>query len=89
MCLYNYTNIIVGARGTFYYPLVNKLDTYPGAVIGYNIVTSSTFGTFGGTYTYSPESGGLLQTVLWVADTIFLKKILFLENLGMKFLILQ
>jgi len=31
------TNIVIGARGSFHYPLVNKLDTYTGLLLGYNI----------------------------------------------------
>jgi hypothetical protein len=34
---YKTTNIIIGARGSFHYPLVNKLDTYTGLLLGYNI----------------------------------------------------
>jgi hypothetical protein len=53
---YKYTNIVIGARGNFHYPLVDKLDTYLGVLLGYNIVTSSEFGTIG-VYDYSPNSG--------------------------------
>ena len=35
-----YTNIILGARGSFHYPLVDKLDTYTGLMLGYNIGSS-------------------------------------------------
>lgn len=41
------SNIIIGARGSFHYPLVNKLDTYTGLLLGYNI------------YSYKYESGYL------------------------------
>lgn len=53
---WRYTNIILGARGNFHYPLLDKLDTYAGVLLGYNIVISSSFGTTG-TYDYSPDSG--------------------------------
>ncbi len=36
---YKYTNVIVGARGLLHYPLVDKLDTYAGLLLGYNIVS--------------------------------------------------
>ena len=36
---YKVTNIIIGPRGTFHYPLVDKLDTYAGLMIGYNVVS--------------------------------------------------
>lgn len=35
---YNYT--IIGARGVLHYQLVDKLDTYGGLLLGYNIVSS-------------------------------------------------
>ncbi len=38
---YKTSNIIIGARGSFHYPLVNKLDTYTGLLLGYNIYTYS------------------------------------------------
>lgn len=41
---WKYSNIIVGARGSFHYPLVDKLDTYAGILLGYNIVTSKEIG---------------------------------------------
>jgi hypothetical protein len=31
------SNIVIGARGTFHYALVNNLDTYAGMMLGYNI----------------------------------------------------
>src|SRR5450759_2265394 len=36
---YKTSNIIIGARGSFHYPLVDKLDTYTGLLLGYNIYT--------------------------------------------------
>ncbi len=32
------TNMLIGPRGTFHYPLVDKLDTYAGILLGYHIV---------------------------------------------------
>jgi hypothetical protein len=55
---YKYTNLIIGARGNFHYPLANKLDTYLGLLIGYNIVSSKEFGTPIG-YNYNATSGGI------------------------------
>jgi hypothetical protein len=55
---WKYSNIIVGARGNFHYPLVNKLDTYTGLLLGYNISSSKEFGT-GGT-DYQASSGGVV-----------------------------
>jgi hypothetical protein len=55
---YKYTNLIIGVRGNFHYPLANKLDTYVGLLIGYNVVSSKEFGTPVG-YDYSASSGGI------------------------------
>src|SRR5512147_1322079 len=32
---WKYTNIIIGARGTFHYPFIDKLDTYTGILLGF------------------------------------------------------
>ncbi|MDP4222387.1 MAG: hypothetical protein Q8868_03650 [Bacteroidota bacterium] len=55
---YKYTNIVIGARGNFHYPLANKLDTYVGILLGYNIVSANEFGTPLG-YDYSATSSGI------------------------------
>jgi hypothetical protein len=55
---WKYSNIIIAARGTFHYPLVEKLDTYVGVLLGYDIVSSKEFGTPVG-YDYSATSSGL------------------------------
>jgi hypothetical protein len=41
---WKYTNFILGARGTFHYPLIDKFDTYTGLLIGYEIVSVTEFG---------------------------------------------
>jgi len=52
---WKYSNIIIGPRGYLHYNLLDKLDTYAGLMIGYNIVSSSSFGsyTYGGDYSAS------------------------------------
>lgn len=40
---YSYT--VIGARGALHYPLVDKLDTYAGLMLGYNIVSVKEIGT--------------------------------------------
>jgi hypothetical protein len=42
---WKYSNIIIAGRGTFHYPFVEKLDTYVGLLLGYDIVSSKEFGT--------------------------------------------
>jgi hypothetical protein len=55
---WKYTSIIIGARGTFHYPLVEKLDTYTGLLLGYDISTAKEYGTSTG-YPYDNSYGGL------------------------------
>lgn len=40
------SNILIGARGSFHYPLVDKLDTYTGLLLGYNIFSTKYYTTF-------------------------------------------
>ncbi|MDR2810874.1 MAG: hypothetical protein LBB84_10035 [Tannerellaceae bacterium] len=35
-----YNDFVIGARGTFHYQFVDKLDTYAGVMLGYDIVSS-------------------------------------------------
>ena len=39
------SNFIIGARGNFHYPFVEKLDTYTGFLLGCGIVSTENFGT--------------------------------------------
>jgi hypothetical protein len=59
---WKYTSIVIGARGTFHYPLVDKLDTYTGLLIGYDISTANEFGIASG-YDYDSSFGGF--TYAW------------------------
>jgi hypothetical protein len=49
------TDIIIGARGSFHYPLVDKLDTYTGLLLGYDISSEKEIGT-------TPYGGGLYNS---------------------------
>ncbi len=42
---WDYTYIILGGRAGLHYPIVEDLDTYAGVMLGFNIVSSSAFGT--------------------------------------------
>lgn len=60
---YNYT--VIGARGALHYPLADKLDTYAGLMLGYNIVSFKEIGTApiglnasGSSMTFSVYLGG-------------------------------
>ena len=51
---YKYSYLMIGARGAFHYQFVEKLDTYTGLMLGYNVVGSKFFGDDTGSYT--PEA---------------------------------
>jgi hypothetical protein len=61
---WKYTDFVLAARGTFHYPLVEKLDTYAGLALGYDVVTSKETGTFGGTRTSANASGAYFSGFL-------------------------
>ncbi len=41
---WKYTSIVIGARGTYHYDLVDNLDTYGGLLLGFRIISSKFFG---------------------------------------------
>ncbi len=41
---WSYTTVIVGARGTYHYQLVDKLDTYGGLMLGFRVISSKKYG---------------------------------------------
>ncbi|HBL76922.1 MAG: hypothetical protein A2W90_00855 [Bacteroidetes bacterium GWF2_42_66] len=56
---WKYTNIVIAARGLVHYPLINKLDTYGGLVLGYNVASTKYDGPNAGSVA-SPSAGGLV-----------------------------
>jgi hypothetical protein len=38
---YKYSNLSLGTRGSFHYQFIDKLDTYVGLMLGYNIVSGN------------------------------------------------
>lgn len=56
---WKYSNIILGVRGNFHYPLLDKLDTYTGLLLGYNVATSKEFGDPVPGWDYSYTAGGV------------------------------
>ena len=79
---WKYSNFILGVRGLFHYPLVNKLDTYTGVLLGYTIATSKEYGTpiFG--YNYSATSGGVVGAWFVGARYYFSDKFAVMGELG-------
>lgn len=55
---FKYSDLIIGARGSLHYPLVDKLDTYTGLLIGYEIITAKEYGTISPAYNYKATSSG-------------------------------
>ncbi len=55
---WKYSNIIIGPRGYLHYNLVEKLDTYVGAMLGYNVVSSKWYG--GGSSVGSASGSGVI-----------------------------
>lgn len=62
---WKYTNFLIGARGVGHYSLAERLDTYTGLMVGYNILKSSEFGVAIANYNYTASSGGF--TWAWFA----------------------
>ena len=57
---YKYSNIVIGARGILHYPLMDKLDTYAGILLGFNIVSAKEFGDIGFGYSYNASGSRLI-----------------------------
>jgi len=62
---YKYNNFILGERGSFHYPLIEKLDTYTGLMIGFNVVSAKDIGTVDPLYNYNTSSSVLIWS--WYA----------------------
>ncbi len=52
---YKTTNFVFGARGSFHYPLVDKLDTYTGLMLGYNVYNYEYYDSSAAPYSGSPS----------------------------------
>jgi len=68
---WKYSNLFIGARGNFHYPLADKLDTYIGLTIGVNVVSETTFGGYTGT---SYGSYGGLRAAGYVGGRYYFKE---------------
>jgi hypothetical protein len=55
---WKYSSIIIGPRGSLHYQLIDKLDTYTGLMLGYNVVSSKSFGS-GDWGNYGASGSGL------------------------------
>jgi hypothetical protein len=77
---YRYSNFIIGPRGTFHYPLLDKLDTYAGLVLGYRIHTSTWVGS--GTEIGDNASGGAISSAFLGARYYFSESLAAMAELG-------
>jgi hypothetical protein len=60
---WKYSNIIIGARGNYHYNFVEKLDTYAGMMLGYNIVNSKAIGNVPILYDYTVNASSFVWSI--------------------------
>ncbi len=56
---WKYTNFVIGGRGIGHYQLLDRLDTYTGLMLGYNVNSAKEFGTTFGN-DYSANASGII-----------------------------
>ena len=57
---WKYSNIVIGARGYYHYSFLDKLDTYAGLMLGYDIVSAKETGTLPLGITYSANGSSFI-----------------------------
>ena len=80
------TNLVIGPRGTFHYPLVDKLDTYIGVLLAYHVVSEKQTGNWGANVYNGSSSNvyfsGFLGARYYVSDKFAIMLELGSGNLG-------
>lgn len=71
---YKMTNLVIGPRGTFHYPFLNRFDTYAGLMIGYNLYKSN--------WDYGPDNGGIVSSWFLGGRYYFSKNLAAFVELG-------
>ncbi len=80
---WNYTYIIIGARGSLHYQVIDGLDTYAGLMVGPKIVVSSEFGDWGEVETHSTAANsGLFSAFYFGARYYINDKLAVMGELG-------
>lgn len=79
---WKYSNIIIGPRGYLHYQLVDKLDTYVGALLGYDIVSAKETGNSIPGYNYNATSSGVIFSGFLGARYFFNDKFAVMGELG-------
>ncbi|MGE5395421.1 MAG: hypothetical protein ACM3P1_11810 [Candidatus Saccharibacteria bacterium] len=77
---WKYSDIIIGARGAVHYQFVDRLDTYAGLMLGYDIVSSKTYGT--GVFSGNASTSGFVLPVFVGGRYYFSDKFAGLVELG-------
>jgi hypothetical protein len=67
---WSYNYYVLGARGAFHYQFVDKLDTYAGLMLGYNIATSRWAGSG---EAYGTASGSVFAFSTFIGARYFFK----------------
>jgi hypothetical protein len=75
------SEFLIGARGNFHYPLVSKLDTYSGLMLGYGILSTEYFGGYGDE-NYTGSSNGLRWAWFLGARYYFIESFAAMLELG-------
>jgi len=79
---WKYSNIIIGPRGYVHYNFMDKLDTYGGLLVGYNIVSAKEFGVSIPGYNYNSSSSGLIWSGFIGGRYFFSEKLAGMVELG-------
>ena len=60
---WKYSNTIIGARGNYHYNFHEKLDTYAGLMLGFNIIRSKATGDWPSGYDFTANSSGFIWSI--------------------------
>lgn len=79
---WKYSNIIIGPRGYLHYGLLEKLDTYAGIMLGYNIVSAKETGNSIPGYNYNATGSAFIFSGFIGARYFFNEKVAAMAELG-------
>ena len=85
---WKYSNMIIAGRGAFHYQFVDKLDTYAGVIAGFNISSSSWYGSTGHDYK-ADSNGGFIYSTFVGARYYFTDNIAVFAEAGYGFNLLE
>jgi hypothetical protein len=75
-----YTNIVLGARGAFHYPIIDNLDIYTGIFLGYNFANKKEYGAVVPNIYY--KSSGVVDAFFMGGRYYFSNKFAVMGELG-------